>query len=159
MPATSGASGGGAGGFDLGVGIAVDGAGNAYVSGSTDSTEASFPVTVGPDLTFNGGLDAFVAKIASTPEGPLVTGVFDAAGFQELISPGSIVSVFGGFAERTARAVTIPLNMKLDGLSVSLNGIPGALFGVFGDDFGLGFNQACVCAARGDPGGRGADCH
>ena len=41
-------------GFDRGFGIAVDGAGNAYVTGFTDSTEASFPVTVGPDLTFNG---------------------------------------------------------------------------------------------------------
>jgi len=135
---------GGTGG-DGGLGIAVDGAGNAYVTGSTSSTEASFPVTVGPDRTFNGPYqDAFVAKIASIPEWYLVTGVFDAAGFQELISPGSIVSVFGDFAERTARATTIPLNMKLDGLSVSFNGIPGALFGVFGDDFGLGFNQANV---------------
>lgn len=56
---------------DFGYGIAVDGAGNAYVSGVADSTEATFPVTVGPDLTFNGpyfgggehGHDAFVAKI------------------------------------------------------------------------------------------------
>ena len=30
-------------------------AGNAYVTGDTDSTEATFPVTVGPDLTYNGG--------------------------------------------------------------------------------------------------------
>ena len=50
--------------LDAGFGIAVDGAGNAYVTGFTDSTEASFPVTVGPDLTFNGGsFDAFVAKV------------------------------------------------------------------------------------------------
>ena len=58
-------------GWDFGDGIAVDGAGNAYVIGTTGirgpgepgSTEASFPVTVGPDLTFNGGTDAFVAKV------------------------------------------------------------------------------------------------
>ena len=50
--------------FDQGQGIAVDAAGNAYVIGLTDSPEASFPVTVGPDLTFNGGFrDAFVAKV------------------------------------------------------------------------------------------------
>ena len=36
-------------------GIAVDAAGNAYVTGRTDSTEATFPVTAGPDLTYNGG--------------------------------------------------------------------------------------------------------
>ena len=48
----------------MGHGIAVDGSGNAYVTGYTDSTEATFPVTVGPDLTYNGGLcDAFVAKV------------------------------------------------------------------------------------------------
>ena len=37
-----------------GFGIAVDGAGDAYVTGYTSSTEATFPVTVGPDLTYNG---------------------------------------------------------------------------------------------------------
>jgi hypothetical protein len=52
---------------DIGLGIAVDGSGNAYVSGRTASKEASFPVKVGPDLSYNGGdLDAFVAKINSS---------------------------------------------------------------------------------------------
>ena len=40
---------------DYGNGIAVDGSGNAYVTGSAASTEATFPVAVGPDLTYNGG--------------------------------------------------------------------------------------------------------
>ena len=40
---------------DYGDGIAVDGSGNAYVTGFTESDEATFPVTVGPDLTYNGG--------------------------------------------------------------------------------------------------------
>ena len=53
---------------DYGYGIAVDGSGNAYVTGYTSSKQATFPVTVGPDLTFNGSntyydYDAFVAKI------------------------------------------------------------------------------------------------
>ena len=44
--------------------IAVDAAGNAYVTGVTDSDQTTFPVKVGPDLTFNlGSLDAFVAKV------------------------------------------------------------------------------------------------
>ena len=49
--------------FDAGVGIAVDSSGNAYVTGTTFSTEATFPVTVGPDLTYNGNVDTFVAKV------------------------------------------------------------------------------------------------
>ena len=40
--------------MDFGFAVAVDGAGNAYVSGETLSTEATFPVTLGPDVTFNG---------------------------------------------------------------------------------------------------------
>ncbi len=50
--------------FDEGEGIAVDGAGAAYVVGGTLSSESEgFPVAVGPDLTSNGGYDVFVAKV------------------------------------------------------------------------------------------------
>jgi hypothetical protein len=52
---------------DYGTGVAVDSAGNAYVTGYTRSTETSFPNAVGPDLTQNGNADAFVAKIS--PDG------------------------------------------------------------------------------------------
>jgi hypothetical protein len=57
----------GGSGYDFAYGIAVDAADNAYVIGTTKSTEASFPVRVGPDLTYNGGTygDAFVAKVNS----------------------------------------------------------------------------------------------
>jgi hypothetical protein len=47
--------------------IAVDSSRNAYVAGETGRTEATFPVMVGPDLTFNGVSDAFVVKIAAFP--------------------------------------------------------------------------------------------
>ena len=49
--------------YDYGYGIAVDSAGNAYVTGCTLSGQTCFPVNVGPDLTYNGGPDAFVAKV------------------------------------------------------------------------------------------------
>jgi len=49
--------------YDYGYGIAVDGSGNAYVTGSTYSTEATFPVIGGPDLTQNGYYDAYIAKV------------------------------------------------------------------------------------------------
>jgi hypothetical protein len=56
-------SGGGAG--DIGKGIAVDAAGNAYVTGQTNS--ADFPTTPGAfQTTFRGGSDAFVVEVNPT---------------------------------------------------------------------------------------------
>jgi hypothetical protein len=50
-------------GDDFAYGVAVDGAGNAYVTGET-SSKATFPLTTGPSLTYGGGsYDAFVAKV------------------------------------------------------------------------------------------------
>jgi len=48
---------------DLGRAIAVDAAGSAYITGGTQSDESTFPVSMGPDLSFNTGTDAFVAKV------------------------------------------------------------------------------------------------
>ncbi|MDP9343927.1 MAG: SBBP repeat-containing protein [Actinomycetota bacterium] len=53
---------------DFGSAIAVDAAGNAYVTGGTASTD--FPTVVGPGTTPNGGLDAFVTKIS--PDGSTI---------------------------------------------------------------------------------------
>ena len=73
----------GGSGFDRGRGIAVDSAGNAYVTGVTQSTEASFPVTVGPDLTFNGGTDAFVAKVNASGTALVYAGYIGGSGFED----------------------------------------------------------------------------
>src|SRR5262249_13165949 len=54
---------GGSGG-DQGYGIAVDGAGNAYVTGSTGSTD--FATTNAMQASFGGGSDAFVTKLNNT---------------------------------------------------------------------------------------------
>ena len=56
-------------GVDVGNGIAVDGSGCAYVTGYTNSDEATFPVTVGPDTSHNLDLDAFVAKVNASGTG------------------------------------------------------------------------------------------
>jgi hypothetical protein len=56
----------GGGGSDLGASIAVDGSGNAYVTGDTDS--ADFPC-LNQYQTYQGGSDAFVTKIDTNQSG------------------------------------------------------------------------------------------
>ncbi|MBM4430405.1 MAG: hypothetical protein FJ026_08690, partial [Chloroflexi bacterium] len=56
-------------GSDWGNGIAVDSAGHAYLTGYTESSENRFPVTDGPDRTYNGQGDAFVAKVKADGSG------------------------------------------------------------------------------------------
>ncbi len=85
------------------------------------------------------------ATIEATPNGGgepthVVSGVFDAAGFQALISPGSIAAIGGTFTEQTAVASTVPLSVNLNGFSATFTGadgneVGGALFGVFDGAF------------------------
>ncbi|MDP8977603.1 MAG: hypothetical protein M3N17_03325 [Actinomycetota bacterium] len=52
----------GTAGFEGGADIAVDPAGDAYITGQTES--GAFPTTPAAyDPTYNGGTDAFVAKL------------------------------------------------------------------------------------------------
>ena len=77
---------------ESGRGIAVDGSGNAYVTGSTSSTEATFPVKVGPDLTHNGGdNDAFVAKVKASGKKLVYCGYIGGADYDE----GNSIAVDG----------------------------------------------------------------
>ncbi len=49
---------------DIANAVALDGSGAPYVAGWTASSEATFPVSVGPALAFGGGgADSFVAKV------------------------------------------------------------------------------------------------
>jgi len=69
----------GGSGSDGALGVAVDAAGNAFVSGYTDSTEATFPVAVGPDVTHNGQEDGFVAKVNPNGTGLVFCGYIGGA--------------------------------------------------------------------------------
>lgn len=70
----------GGGGQEFGMNIAVDGAGNAYIVGYTNSNESTFPVTIGPDLSYNGGQDAFVAKLSTDGSHLLYAGYIGGTG-------------------------------------------------------------------------------
>ena len=65
--------------IEHGYDIAVDAGGTAYVIGQTYSSETTFPVIGGPDLTYNGLTDAFVAKIAGDRKKDLL-GTWDGQG-------------------------------------------------------------------------------
>lgn len=71
----------GGAGIDFGEGIVVDAEGHAYLSGLAESTEATFPVTVGPDLTHNGDFDAYVLKLKPNPTSSDVAANYAYAGF------------------------------------------------------------------------------
>jgi hypothetical protein len=70
----------GGSGTDYGHGIALDGSGNAYVTGETQSNETTFPVLSGPDLIHNGGSDAFVAKVNASGTALLYCGYIGGSG-------------------------------------------------------------------------------
>jgi hypothetical protein len=67
-------------GDDEGFDLVVDASGNAYATGYTDSTEATFPVVGGPDLTYNGGGDAFVLKLNASGNALLYAGYLGGSG-------------------------------------------------------------------------------
>ena len=119
---------------DRGQGIAIGSDGAVYIAGQTSSTAATFPVTAGPDLTFNGDRDAFVVKIVIT--GPIITteGVVNAATFLGgPIAPGEIISIFGvdigpdpGVNSTFDENGNVPLDLA--GVTVLINGIPAPLY-------------------------------
>jgi len=57
-------------GFDFGEGIRVARDGSVYLSGIAGTRDGSFPAVVGPDLSHNGGYDAYICKLKAVPSAP-----------------------------------------------------------------------------------------
>ncbi len=91
----------GGGAKDRSNSVAVDNAGNAYITGETAS--ADFPTTPGAfDASFNGEQDAFLVKLNAGSSGPLAASTFlggNAVDFGRGIAPGP-----GGSVIVTGRA-------------------------------------------------------
>ncbi len=83
---------------DAATNLRVDTNGVAYVVGQTESDQTTFPVVNGPDLTFNGMRDAFIAKVKSNPTDAVVTNNFEYCGYVggESIDAGFDIA-FDGF--------------------------------------------------------------
>lgn len=92
---------GGSGATDYGLGLAVDTAGNAYVTGVTDSTD--FPVVSAVQATSGGAYDAFLAKLNPTGTSLLYASYFGGAGlelgFDVAVDPTSGVAYITGRTE------------------------------------------------------------
>ncbi len=110
----------GGSGDDQGRGIVVDGPGNAYVGGLTTSSEATFPMVGALDPTFNGGTDAFIAKIDTTGSAITYSGFIGGAGIDEAfdiaLDPAGNAYLTG---RTTSSEATFP---KLVGPDLTYNG-------------------------------------
>ena len=118
------------------AGLVVDTAGNIYLAGNTAgpdliTTPGAFQTTSSDGACCQKG-NGFVVKIASTA--PLITGVTDSAGFQQGISPGSWITIWGANLATTSRnwrpdteIIGGRLPILLDGVSVTIDGKPSAV--------------------------------
>ena len=61
--------------------IAVDSKGSAYITGY-ENEPGGLPVLVGPDLTYNGWNDAFVAKVKPAGDGYVYCGYIGGTGIE-----------------------------------------------------------------------------
>jgi len=115
------------------AGMVVDSAGNVYLAGNTIgpgliTTPGAFQTTAGSSTCCYHG---FVARIASTP--PQISAVVDGAGYQQGISPGAWISIFGTNLSPTSRLwldseiLGGKLPTQLDGVGVTIDGKLAAL--------------------------------
>jgi uncharacterized repeat protein (TIGR01451 family) len=142
----------GGSGDDRGNAIAVDSDGSAYITGETNSTQVNFPTTVGPDVSQNGGLDAFVAKVDPTGSQLLYAGFIGGSGDDRgnaiaVDSLGNAYITGETNSTQTTFPVTAGPDLTHNGLSdafvakVNASGtslVYAGYIGGFGDDRGAG---------------------
>lgn len=114
----------GGNGYDRGFAIAVDSSGSAYVLGETNTSSGSFPVLGGPDLSLNGGTDAFVAKV--NPGGTSLTyagyyGGSDTEWAKAIVVDSAGAAYITGYT--LSGQATFPV---ASGPDLTFNGVPGS---------------------------------
>lgn len=107
--------------FETPRAVGVDAADAVYLCGETKSTEATFPVLVGPDLTYNGQFtDAFVAKVKADGSGLVYCGYIGGNardyGYGMAVTPGGVAVVVG---RTSADETTFPV---VGGPDLTFNG-------------------------------------
>ncbi len=127
--------------YDFAYGIAIDAAGNAYVVGSAESSQATFPNGSGMgsltsfDKTFNGTTDAFVAKVNPTGTALLYVGYIGGGGID--VAVGIAVDAAGNAyiaGGTTSSETTFPDGDGM-GTLATFDGTYNAVTSAFGDAF------------------------
>jgi hypothetical protein len=96
-------------------GIAVDANGNVSIAGTTESSQASLPVKVGPDLTYNGGGDGFVGRVSADGSTLDYLGYVGGGGFDDVRdADGSADGTIFFCGHTTSTQATFPVRVGPD---------------------------------------------
>lgn len=144
----------GGSGADHGGGIAIDAAGNAYVTGHTDS--ADYPITTGAfDTSQNGGRDAFVTKLTPTAGSGLAYSTFlggssDDYGNGIAVDPSGKAYVTGQTQDDTTAYPTTP-----GAYDTTQNGSIDVFVTKLNPTAGSGLDYSTFIGGNGNEGGNG----
>jgi uncharacterized protein (TIGR03437 family) len=116
----------------FGMGIAVDSAGDAHVTGYAGSGVTPFPTANPIQAKIAGGVNAFVLEISSGPATPGITNVLNGASNQPGIVPGSWATLYGTSLSTVTDSwdkyiVDGKYPTTFDGVTVTVGGQPAYL--------------------------------